>query len=203
MMSEGASVTHWIEQLKAGQCDTAQVQLWDRYFSRLVGLARKKLGDAPRRAEDEEDAALSALDSFFRGVDEGHFPKLSDRTNLWPLLARITIRKAINQRTRLLRKKRFAGQRGDSVFDKHGASSRAQGFDELPGDEPTPEFVARLNEETVLLLDRLCDTTLREVAVSKMYGCTNAEIATKLGVVERTVERKLERIREIWAVEGE
>jgi DNA-directed RNA polymerase specialized sigma24 family protein len=198
-----ASVTHWIEQLNAEHRDEAQVQLWNRYFRRLVGLARQKLGDAPRRAEDEEDVALSALGSFFCRVDEGRFPELSDRTNLWPLLAKITIRKAINQRARLLRKKRFAGQRGDSVFDKLGTSSGGQGFDGLPGDEPTPEFVARLNEETARLLDRLGDKTLRDVAVSKIYGCTNTEIALKLGVVERTVERKLERIREIWAAERE
>ena len=41
-----ASVTRWIGRLKAGDPDAAQ-KLWERYFRRLVGLARKKLGAAP------------------------------------------------------------------------------------------------------------------------------------------------------------
>ena len=59
-----ASVTHWINQLKAGDPDAAQ-KLWERYFRRLVSLARKK-----RRAADEEDVALSAFDSFCRGAEQ-------------------------------------------------------------------------------------------------------------------------------------
>src|SRR5229473_3230629 len=41
-MSSSKSVTHWIGQLKAGNRDAAQ-KLWEAYFHRLVGLARKKL----------------------------------------------------------------------------------------------------------------------------------------------------------------
>src|SRR5262249_37281756 len=62
MASEG-SVSHWIGQLKAGDHAAAQ-ELWNNYFHRLVGLARKKLEGAPRRAADEEDVALSAFTSF-------------------------------------------------------------------------------------------------------------------------------------------
>ena len=67
------SVTQWIDRLKAGDPDAAQ-ELWERYFRRLVGLARKKLRAAPRRAADEEDVALSAFDSFCRGAEQGRFP---------------------------------------------------------------------------------------------------------------------------------
>jgi hypothetical protein len=67
MSSEG-SVTQWLGQLQAG--DPAAVQpLWERYFQRLVGLARLKLRGAPRRAADEEDVALSAFDSFCRNAE--------------------------------------------------------------------------------------------------------------------------------------
>src|SRR5262249_13357 len=58
MPSEG-SVTRWIHRLKAGE-QAALQQLWQRYFRRLVGLARRRLRDAPRTAADEEDVALSA-----------------------------------------------------------------------------------------------------------------------------------------------
>lgn len=44
MSSEG-SVTRWLDQLQLG--DSAAIgPLWQRYFHRLVGLARKKLADA-------------------------------------------------------------------------------------------------------------------------------------------------------------
>src|SRR5205809_635100 len=74
-MSSAASVTHWIRQLRAGDQAAAQ-QLWERYFHRLVGLARKKLQHARRRAADEEDVVQIAMNSFFRGVQDGRFPQL-------------------------------------------------------------------------------------------------------------------------------
>ena len=52
------------------------------------------------------------------------------------------------------------------------------------------------------LLDRLGDETLRTVAVWKMEGETNAAIAARLGCVTSTVERKLQRIRDLWTREG-
>jgi len=66
-MSSGGSVSHWIVQLQAGDHRAAQ-KLWERYFQRLVGLARKKLRDTPRRSADEEDVALSAFGCFCRGA---------------------------------------------------------------------------------------------------------------------------------------
>ena len=56
-------------------------------------------------------------------------------------------------------------------------------------------------EECRRLLELLGDATLRSVAVWKMEGYTNAEIADKLGCVAVTVERKLQLIRSLWAGE--
>jgi DNA-directed RNA polymerase specialized sigma24 family protein len=57
-------------------------------------------------------------------------------------------------------------------------------------------------EECRRLLDPLDDETLRPIAPRKMDGYTNAEIALRLGRVERTVERRLQRIRRCWRREG-
>jgi hypothetical protein len=70
---KGESVTVWIESLKAGDADAAQ-KLWRRYFEALVRLARERLRGAPRAVADEEDAALSAFDSFVRGTARGRYP---------------------------------------------------------------------------------------------------------------------------------
>ena len=53
------------------------------------------------------------------------------------------------------------------------------------------------------VLDLLGDETLRQVAVSKMEGLTNDEVAERLNCSRRTVARKLETIRIIWSKEPE
>ncbi len=57
MSQSDDSVSQWIDGLKAGDA-AAAAKLWRRYYRRLVGLARKKLGDRPRRVADEEDVVL-------------------------------------------------------------------------------------------------------------------------------------------------
>ena len=80
-LSSPGSVTGLLERLKSGDHEAARL-LWQRYFPRLVALARKNLQSAPRRVADEEDAALSAFDSFCRRAEQGQFPDLKDRDGL-------------------------------------------------------------------------------------------------------------------------
>ncbi len=201
-MSSQGSVTAWINLLKGG--DAAAIQrLWEAYFPRLVGMARKRLREAPRRAADEEDVALSAFDSFCDGVARGRFPQLTDRDDLWHVLVTITARKAVQLIRHEQRQKRGGGTvRGESVFQE-GADSDSQevGLDQIIGSEPTPEFAAQVAEEYQQLLARLGDAELCKVAVWKMEGYSNKEIAAKLGCVPRTVERKLGLIRTLWSQE--
>src|SRR5229473_4615747 len=96
-LTSNGSVTYWVGQLKAGDAAAAQ-PLFDRYFGQMVRLARARLqGKPPGCVADEEDVALSAFDSFCRGAEQGKFPQLKDRDNLWPLLVVITARKALDQ----------------------------------------------------------------------------------------------------------
>jgi DNA-directed RNA polymerase specialized sigma24 family protein len=193
------SVTHWIQALRAGDPAAAQ-KLWERYFRRLVGLARQKLRALPRRAADEEDVALSAFDSFCRGAARGRYPHLTDRDNLWHLLVTITARKALQLRRRERRQKRGGGNvRGDSAFQFGTDDSAEEGdIEQIIGTTPTPEFAAQTAEEYQRLLARLTDPSLRSIAVWKMEGYSNEEIAARLGCVPRTVERKLGLIRTLW-----
>jgi DNA-directed RNA polymerase specialized sigma24 family protein len=70
------------------------------------------------------------------------------------------------------------------------------------GREPTPEFAAEVAEQCQRLLEALDDDTLRSVAVWKMEGSTNPEIAARLGCSLSSVERKLRLVRRIWQGEG-
>jgi DNA-directed RNA polymerase specialized sigma24 family protein len=67
--------------------------------------------------------------------------------------------------------------------------------------DPTPEFAAQVADECRHLLDLLGDPELRSIALWKMEGYTNAEIAQKLGYVTVTIERRLRLIRSTWAKE--
>jgi DNA-directed RNA polymerase specialized sigma24 family protein len=191
-MTAAGSVTHWIGQLKAGEPAAAQ-KLWEGYFQKMVELARMKLQGMPRRAADEEDVALSAFNSFCKGVGSGRFPQLQDRNSLWPLLVAITAHKAID----LMRHERRL-KRGGPPRDPTDQINAEAALEEVIGREPTPEFALEIAEECERLLDRLGDNGLRSIALWKMEGYTVEEIAARLGCVPRTVERKLQVIRKLW-----
>jgi DNA-directed RNA polymerase specialized sigma24 family protein len=188
-MSSEDSVSQWLAQLKDGDGQAAQ-KLWERYFRRLVGLARLKLQGAPRRAADEEDVALSAFASFCQGAEDGRFPQLADRDDLWRLLVVMTVRKAGQQLRDEGRKKRGGGAAPEDVI-----------LEEIVDREPTPEFAAQVADECRRLLVLLNDADLEQVAVAKMEGYSNAEIAQRLGCAPRSVGRKLQVIRTLWEEE--
>jgi DNA-directed RNA polymerase specialized sigma24 family protein len=197
-MSSSGSVSVWIAELQAGDSLAAQ-RLWEDYFPRLVRLARKKLRDVPCRTADEEDVALSAFDTFCRRAEAGRFPRLADRDDLWHLLVTITARKAMQLMRHEGRQKRGGGAvRGDSAFQEAAEQPEVEGLEQIVGPEPTPEFAAQVAEEYERLLQRLGNGDLRPIAVWKMEGYSNDEIAGKLGCVPRTVERKLALIRSLW-----
>lgn len=168
--------------------DPAAIQcLWERYFARLVTLARSRMINR-RAAADEEDVALSAFDSFCRGAKAGRYPRLDDRDELWRLLVHIVTCKALDHAQHEQRLKRGGPDGPEADVD----------WTAVLGSDPTPDFAAEVAEQCELLLKRLGDETLRLVAIRKMEGFTVSEIAAELSVCPRTVERKLGTIRDLW-----
>jgi DNA-directed RNA polymerase specialized sigma24 family protein len=198
MSSANGSVTRWLGQLQAGDPAAAR-QLWERYFRRLVGLARKRLQGAPRRAADEEDVALSAFDSFCRAANEGRFPDLADRDSLWRLLVVMTARKAMHLRRDQGRQKR--GGAAQFATDTPHEVDEESVLGQVLSRDPTPEFAAQLTEECERLLRGLGDDELKSGALLRMEGYSVEEMAVQLGCVARTVKRKLQLIRAIWEKE--
>ncbi len=194
------SITKWIAGMKAGDLTAAQ-PLWERYFARMVNLARARLrASGPRRdaASDEEDAAISAFDSLCAGLARGQFPQLADRDDLWRLLVVITTRKVRAQARRRMSQKRGGGQVQLSC-DYDEPSSDDDLLARAVGSEPTPEFAVMVAEEYRLLLNRLGDDVLRKVAILRVEGFTSDAIADHLGCARRTVARQLALIRRILA----
>jgi RNA polymerase sigma factor (sigma-70 family) len=198
-MLEEESVTTWIAHLKVGHTDASR-EIWQRYVEQLVRFARRKLGSTPRRGADEEDVVVSAFEEFLAGVEEGRFLRLDDRDDLWQVLLMLTERRAIALRRREMAMKRGGGEvRGESVYadlERHG--SHRAGLHQEPDPEPSPAFAAEMTEQLRFLLDQLGDPLQQRIALGKLEGKTNQELADQLGIGLRSVQRKLSMIRDKW-----
>jgi RNA polymerase sigma factor (sigma-70 family) len=208
MMSadDPGSITRWLEDLKAARPEAVDA-IWRRYYQRVVALARRRLQAAPQCAvEDQEDVALSAIHGLCEAAAQGRFERLNDRVDLWQLLVAITVKKTLTRHQRYNRQKR-GGSRVVNGQAQAGNPSAAGPDDADDRDalalavsrEPGPDSAAIIAEQVHELLDVLPDWTLRQIAEWRMDGLSNVEIAAKMGCAVRTVERKLERIRMIWA----
>jgi DNA-directed RNA polymerase specialized sigma24 family protein len=200
-MSATGSVSYWIGRLKEGERAAVQ-RLWEGYFRRLVGLVRAKLRSAPRSLPaDAEDVALSAFDSFCRAAEQGRFPRLQDRDDLWQVLVLIAVRKAAN----LVKHEHCQKRGGGKVVHASALPGGDEGdgplFADLIGRGPDPILDAEVAEECRRLLGLLDDPELKQVALWKMEGDTHAEIAARLGCRPRTVEQMVKLIRRTWAAE--
>jgi DNA-directed RNA polymerase specialized sigma24 family protein len=184
------SVSQFFDAMRAGDSAAAH-KLWERFFPRLHALARKALAGRPQRATDAEDAVQSAFASFFRRAREGAFGAGLDRGDLWSLLGVIAVRKARRQARREAAAKRGGGR----VLDEAALA----GPDDLAALDalaarPAADFDLHCEE----LLGQLHDDELRTVALLRLLGHKNREIAELLECTERKVERKLNLIRLSW-----
>ncbi len=194
-MEENASITRWISLLRQGDEEAAR-QLWESFFKRLLAVANQKLKSSNRSDYDEEDIVLSAFKSFYAGVRLGRFPQLNDRHDLWRLLLVITSRKVADRFAFQYRSKRDT--RRELAMDQW--TPDADGMELFVSDEPTPALAAECAEQLGQLLDLLEHDDLKQLAVLKMEGFTNQEIAGHMSRSIATVERKLRTIREIWSM---
>jgi DNA-directed RNA polymerase specialized sigma24 family protein len=77
-----------------------------------------------------------------------------------------------------------------------GESGDDENVIEAVGDEPSPEMVLMMQESVERLFSHLGVGSLRDLAVAKLEGYSNAELARRLECSERTIERRLHLIRE-------
>jgi RNA polymerase sigma factor (sigma-70 family) len=202
MSSTGeGSITRWIGELKSGD-DAAAQHIWERYFDDMVRLARRRLGARAGAAEDEEDAALSAIHSLCSGIMGDRFPRLDHRNDLWRVLVKITIRKVFDQIQRENAKKRGGGRvRDEAHLAVQDGSETVVALDGFAGPEPRPEPAVMVFEEYQRLRSRLGNDSLRLVLDLSLEGYTREEIAERMGCTVKTVGRKRDHIRTIWLEE--
>jgi RNA polymerase sigma factor (sigma-70 family) len=201
-MNTPASVTRLIHLLRSHDTavrDMAAGMIWQRYFRELLSLARRNLDRRARHRADEEDVLQSMFRSFCARQGRGDF-HLADRDELWRLLVTITLRKARNTAKAQRREKRDF-EREQAPLTEPGCDSSCTSWEleEMDAAGPSPAEAALLNEALERRLESLADTELRQIALWRLEGYSNREIAELLDCTERSVERKLERIRSKWS----
>ncbi len=184
-MSE-PSITRWFYQLQNGDGRAAEM-LWKYYFPRLVSLARNRFDADRDPVYGSDDAAHSALRLLYAGAKDGRYENVSQRDDLWRLLVVATRRKVIDR------------VRANETQKRGGLVERIPLDDAMQSPDPTPEMLAIMEESYSELLAKLRDDRLRQIALLRLEGFSNAEIAQQLDVSPRTIERKLTLIREDWS----
>jgi RNA polymerase sigma factor (sigma-70 family) len=198
-MVHDGSVTRLIKLLRCDdpiERDLAARLIWRRYFRDLLELARNNLNKRIRQREDEEDVLQSMYKSFCLRQQRGEFD-LAGRDALWKLLVTITLRKARNAAKRQGRERRDVG-REQTVADGDETRSAHWALEQMDAAGPSPLEAAVLNEALERRLEALADPDLRQIALWRLEGYTNREIADRLDCTERSIERRLERIRSKW-----
>lgn len=199
---EGAEASDsWLQRLAAGDMSAAE-SLWRQFFTRLQNYAAVCLRDGAARTAAPDDIVLSVFRSLCRMIDRQAIPSLSDPEQLWPLLAVIAARKV----KRLARKSR-RGRPGEIILE-----TDLRAFDVMEGEvsvlgnalgsEPSPELAAALRDELEVLMSRI-ESTEQAIAARWLEGRTIPDISTAIDVPERTVARKLAKIRRLLRERGE
>lgn len=189
MRETTGSISYWISQLHAGGVG-AEEAIWRRFHRRLLQLAFKVLPISARIEADEEDVVNGAFQSFFRRHGEGGFRDLQNRNDLWRLLTSITRRKAIVQ----IRRSASYKRRRDSEQLAAPPPPLEQHEDATC---PSPETIM-MQRETVHRLLAMLNDDLQQIALCKLSGLTNQEIAAQIRRSTPTVERRLRLIRQKW-----
>jgi DNA-directed RNA polymerase specialized sigma24 family protein len=172
--------------------DPAEIQqLWEHFFQRLVELIRKQSQSVSGSLANETGTLQDLLDSLNRAVECGRFPQLCDRNSLWRFLLIITALNVPDLKAQGKVTLRDAGWPGEESV-----------FAEIVGQEPMPEFAAQLVKQSERLVRRLGNLKLRSIAVWKLQGYTDDQIAAEFGTTSRLVRSRLERIWAIWSEEA-
>ncbi|EAQ78574.1 sigma-70 family RNA polymerase sigma factor [Blastopirellula marina] len=172
----------------------------DKYFSRIVRAAEKRISAGKQRAADGDDVAASVFESLWKRSDRGDFSDsdFKDADELWGYLSRMARSKVVDHIRRENAAKRGGGKvRGESVFLVRGTDG-ACGIEAVAPSHFSPDELAEFSEWQGQLLDALQEERLREIATMRLEGYDTEEIGESVGLSTRSIRRKLVLIRDIW-----
>jgi RNA polymerase sigma-70 factor (ECF subfamily) len=185
-MTEEPSFREQMGRLRTGDPAVA-TEVFQRFASRLIALARSHLDTIIRGKEDAEDVVQSVYKSFFTRFQAGQF-ELASWNQLWSLLTVFTVRKCADRADYFRAQQRDAAREVALATDSGSSCTAAD-------PEPTP-FEAAVLAETVERLFRELDADDQPILELSLQGYTAPEISSRLGRAERTVRRLREHVKE-------
>jgi RNA polymerase sigma-70 factor (ECF subfamily) len=188
MSSDAADDRELVERFKAGS-ESAATDLFDRYCEKLMGLARRRIGQRMASRIEPEDVIQSAFRTFFTRVRNNEFT-FEGESDLFKLLVRLTVNKTLRQIAHHRAAKRDPGKEAAQ------GSTADDVMRNLTVEEPTPDVEVALLDQFEQFLSRLTAFD-RKVLEMKLAGHTTAEIATEMGTYERKIRRVMERAAEM------
>lgn len=173
-----------LRRLRKGEQDAA-TRLYLRYARRLHGLATAQTGQDLKSRIDPEDIVQSVFRTFFRRAQEGHY-EVPDGEEIWKLFLVIGLHKIRDAAVFHRAAKRNAGRTTALV----GAGESA--------DPPAADQMAETTLRMVIddILQNLSDSQ-KEIVTMRMEGAQVDEIAQATKRSHRTVERTLQKFREL------
>ncbi len=189
MQQEPGSITRWLNNLRAGQSQAA-APIWRRYQAKLVSLASQQLEANPDRAVDGEDVVQSSFRNVCLAVQNGKYPDIDNREDLWGLLYIATVNR-VRQHYRELK----------AVKRSH-ISSRQTLKPSILEDLQSPFAEAQMADLLEYLLSRLDledpSHLLRKIALLYLDDHSASSIAKLLQKRKTNILISLRLIRSIW-----
>jgi len=199
-MTQSHSVTLLIQGLRGDKqaSEPAAAAIWQRYSSDLLQQAHKRMSAKIRQRTGSEDVVQDAFATFCRRFRTGEFV-VTDRDDLLRLLIGITIKKTLMTVRYHTQDKRSIGREIQTTPSK----GREERITDFVGERvsATVEDVAVFEELYKRGLG-LLNGELREIAALLIEGLKPIEIAKRFDVTDRTIQRKLAVIRQIWKENG-
>jgi len=178
----------------------------------MLRTARRYLRRRPllKGLYDEEDAVAGSLSVLWADVESGKPLRIEEVGGLWQVFNR-TLVHWIRAATRREAARKRGGPgiwcssvaRGSASTAPHSQIRAVSpgDLDRYESTMPLPETAA-IHAEAVERLLSLLDSDQRAVVRLRLDGLSIPQIGSSLGMSDRTVNRILEKIRDIWRTSG-
>ena len=182
-----------IARCRRGDEDASR-KLFDAYVERLLPLARSRISQRLTSRVDPEDVIQSVFRTFFARLKDNKF-SIGDHNDLFRLLVRITVHKALRQVAHHKAAKR------DPNAELPQSEDSQERLLQLLTTEPTPDAAVMFLDQLERFMGLLPQTD-RRILELRMEGYSTGEIAKQLNSYDRKIRRVLERIRDVAEHEG-
>jgi len=188
------SVSGWIAKMRQGD-PVAIEKLVARYFKKIANFANKRLRRGIRVLDDGEDIAISVLQSITSNSAKGRFPNLQDRDDLWLMMIMIAQHDVIDKQRAAVRRDRLSESTltMTDLLETYNIN-----LDLFLSQKDSHTKLMEIAECWEDLLKTLPDERCRDIAQLKIKGHSNLEIAGLLGLIPKTVDRKIKLIMQRW-----